>query len=277
MIINSKTKISVLIKENEKSIDAIASINPHFNKLKNPILRKILASRVTIEDAARIGKCDVAVFFKKLAEIGFEIENNSTIKEGKITITHSDSYQNEAILNTIKLSKVSSLDVRPTLAAGGDPFKDIMAALKTLPTENALEVINTFEPTPLIKIVKDKGYVSMVKTEEEVVYTYFLKEIGAKEKKQTTANNLFRVSLEDLEKEKFDCKKQIKEIDVRDLEMPLPMVTILNELENLTEKQALFVHHKKVPQYLLPELEERNFKTWIAEIGEGNVKLLIHK
>ena len=55
------------------------------------------------------------------------------------------------------------------------------------------------------------------------------------------------------------------------------MVTILKELEELKENEALYVHHKKVPQYLLPELVERNFKTWIADVGENNVKLLIHK
>ena len=51
----------------------------------------------------------------------------------------------------------------------------------------------------------------------------------------------------------------------------------LEELEELKENGALYVHHKKVPQYLLPELAERNFKTWIAEVDENNVKLLIHK
>lgn len=276
MKINGQTKISVLIKENEKSIEAIASINPHFNKLKNPILRKILASRVTIEDAARIGKCDIAIFFNKLAAIGFEIENRPIVATKKVEKPHSDSYRNKAILNAIKSSKITSLDVRPNLAAGGDPFKDIMAALKTLPKENVLEVINTFEPTPLIKIVNSKGYESMVETKEGVVYTYFLKVADAKKHTPTT-NNLFKVSFENFEKEKANCKKQIHEIDVRDLEMPLPMVTILKELENLTENQALFVHHKKIPQYLLPELAERHFKTWITEIEEGNVKLLIYK
>ena len=65
-------------------------------------------------------------------------------------------------------------------------------------------------------------------------------------------------------------------MDVRDLEMPLPMVTILKELEELKEGNVLYVHHKKIPQYLLPELAERNFKTWIAEVDDENVKLLIH-
>lgn len=271
MKINKQTKIADLIKENKKAIEVIASINPHFIKLRNPILRKVLAPRVTIEDAARIGKCDVAVFFKKLAEIGFDIENNPNIKEEKM-----EKSQNLAILNAIKTGRLTTLDVRPSLAKGEDPFKEIMGALKSLPTENALEVINTFEPTPLIKIVNSKGYVSMVETEEGVVYTYFLKDEGAKKENPAIAN-LVKVSISELEEEKANCKKQIIEVDVRDLEMPLPMVTILGELEALTAEQALFVHHKKIPQYLLPELEERKFKTWAAEIDDENVKLLIRK
>ena len=270
MKINSQTKISILIKENEKTIDAIASINPHFNKLRNPILRKVLASRVTIEDAARIGKCDIAIFFKKLGEIGFEVEINPILKPEKLEKTKPME-----IINAIQQAKVTSLDVRPSLAKGNDPFKEIMGALAILQDGYALEIINTFEPTPLIKIVNAKGYVSMVKNEDGVIYTYFLK--TDKKSETSIINNLVvKVSIEELEKEKANCKKEVHEVDVRDLEMPLPMVTILKELEELGAGDFLYVHHKKIPQYLLPELAERNFKTWIAEMDDENVKLLIH-
>jgi uncharacterized protein (DUF2249 family) len=70
---------------------------------------------------------------------------------------------------------------------------------------------------------------------------------------------------------------RMKEIDVRHLEMPLPMVTILEEIEGLKEGDALYVHHKKLPQYLLPELEERNFKWASQDIDESNIKLIIFK
>ena len=54
MVVNRKTRISAVIKANKQSIDAITSINKHFNKLRNPVLRKVLAPRVTVEDAAKI-------------------------------------------------------------------------------------------------------------------------------------------------------------------------------------------------------------------------------
>ncbi len=271
MKINRDTRISVLIKENPKSIDAIVSIIPHMSKLRNPLLRGILASRTSIGDAARSGKCDIQILFKSLSEIGFEIEKDAILKEEKKVQS-----SNPEIVQAIKQAKVTTLDVRPTLAKGGDPFSEIMGELMRLQDGYVLEVINTFEPTPLIKIANTRGYASMVETKENVVYTYLFKVAEAKE--EAGSNNLvFRVSVSEHEERRANCKRDIHEIDVRDLEMPLPMVTILKELEELKENGALYVHHKKVPQYLLPELAERNFKTWIAEVDENNVKLLIHK
>jgi TusA-related sulfurtransferase len=87
----------------------------------------------------------------------------------------------------------------------------------------------------------------------------------------------FMCSNIEFENERVKIKGHCSELDVRDLEMPLPMITILDEMEELVEGQSLLVHHKKVPQYLLPELIERQFKIWITEIEEGYVKLLIHK
>lgn len=271
MKINAQTKISKLIKHNKDAIDAIAAINPLFKKLKNPILRKVLAPRVTIEDAARIGKSKVEKFFEALSAIGFIIEEQLHAKIEPIL------KENSTLKEVINSGNVKTLDVRPVLEKGTDPFNHIMNVLKTLPDGYALEVINTFEPTPLIKILNKKGYASIVSTDDTVVKTYFLKVTEADEEVGNNDDIIFEVSIDELEKERLKYKDQCNEIDVRDLEMPLPMVTILNELEDLPEGHTLFVHHKKVPQYLLPELKERKLRSWIAEIDDENVKLLIHK
>ena len=59
--------------------------------------------------------------------------------------------------------------------------------------------------------------------------------------------------------------------------MPMPMMTILETLETLPEQKALYVHHKRIPVFLLTELKERNFEYRIKEIQEGEVYLLIFK
>lgn len=269
MKIHQRTKISTIINHNKEAIEIIATINPHFKKLKNPLLRKILAPRVTIEDAARIGKCSIDDFFTALSTIGFEVEH-LTVKQ---PVNHLE--ENNTVLGAIQEGKTKQLDVRTALENGTDPFHLIMDELKTLPEGHALEVINTFEPTPLIKILNKKGYASHVTNSNETVHTYFLKVDEINSEATHSEEHIHFVPIEALEKEKEQFPGFCKEIDVRDMEMPLPMVTILNELETLEENQSLLVHHKKVPQYLLPELEERDVMIWIAEIEDGNVKLFI--
>ena len=66
MKISSNTKISDVFRENKDAIDIIASINDHFKKFKNPVLRKVLASRVTIKEAANIGNISPNEILRKL-------------------------------------------------------------------------------------------------------------------------------------------------------------------------------------------------------------------
>ena len=271
MKINRTTKIASLIKENPETIEVLISVNPHFSKLKNPILRGILASRTSLEDAARIAKCDIESLFNSLAKIGFEPEDELPDREEMVK-----SIKNPTISEAIQQSKINSLDVRSTLERGEDPFSEIMGELMKLQDGFVLEVVNSFEPTPLMKIANNKGFATMVEAKGEIVYTYFMK-VGEAKKEPQPDGLVFKISVAEHDARRANCNKELHEIDVRDLEMPLPMVTILGELEKLKENEALYVHHKKVPQYLLPELAGRNFKTWIAEVDEHNVKLLIHK
>ena len=67
------------------------------------------------------------------------------------------------------------------------------------------------------------------------------------------------------------------EVDVRHLEMPGPMMFILEELEKLESGKALYVHHKRIPVFLLSELKERGFEYRINELSGTEVFLLIFK
>ena len=265
MIINSETRISKLIEVNRDTIDVISSINKHFSKLKNPILRKTLASRVTISDAARIGGVTVELMLEKLQSIGFETSEQVNIELNKKNKTNNIEMRKETIIE---------LDVRPILAKGIDPFKSIMAELEKMADGNTLMIINTFEPIPLLKILKTKGYsYETERPENGVVHTY-LEKTGEEKVSEMEASPTKGLNFEDIE---LKYQGKMTEVDVRHLEMPLPMVTILEEIENVAEGNALYVHHKKLPQYLIPELEERKF-CWVSkEIDDSNLKLIIFK
>lgn len=298
MTISSTTKISALIKANPDSIEAIVAINKHFEKLRNPILRKILASRVTIADAAKIGKCSVNDFFEKLIPLGFVVSPDpAEISKNAITAKVQPVF-----MQKISADNTITLDVRAGLASGKDPFQKIMETLASMPPDNFLLIINTFEPSPLINVLKRKGFDYYTEeVQKDLFHTYFGNTAASSDlpKGEETRNTCLPYpdsaggcSFPDFiptkeggrsgEANDFDNRLdtfigKIKTIDVRHLEMPLPMVTILQELEKLDNGGALFVHHKKIPQFLLPELQESGFKWLIREDGEGDVKLLIFR
>jgi uncharacterized protein (DUF2249 family) len=261
MVINANTKISSLIRENPAVIDAIASINAHFKKLQNPLLRKIFASRVTIGDAARIGKCDVDLFYKKLQPLGFSVSeaDKKLPTNTLIPTTHNIAYD-------------VMLDVRADINEGKDPFKRIMQAINALPAGNVLLLVNSFEPVPLICILKEKGYTAEVieKTGDEV-HTFFRKSSGERlNAGEAVVNGEQFGAIAN----KFFARMQY--IDVRQLPMPQPMMAILKALDTLPRDSALYVYHKKIPMFLLPELKERQYQSIIRHTAEG-VELIIYK
>ncbi|RYZ25802.1 MAG: DUF2249 domain-containing protein, partial [Chitinophagaceae bacterium] len=56
-----------------------------------------------------------------------------------------------------------------------------------------------------------------------------------------------------------------------------PMLAILEALDHLPNETALYVYHKRIPVFLLPELAQKGFEYRIKEINEGEVHLLIFK
>lgn len=271
MKIYPATKISEIIKENKEAINAIASINPHFLKLKNPILRKILASRVTLADAAKIGGVQVEQIYKVLEKIGFVVDSGKPRDE-----VEPDKNIYEHLFKEVDMKNILELDVREMISAGKDPFNMIMNALKELPNHRTLKLVNTFEPIPLINILKKKEYAYYTIKEAENLFITYFRNISNKSNLAEIENNVTsNAESFDLFLHKFH--NDLDEMDVRELEMPAPMLAILKKLETLDPKKALLVNHKKVPQFLFPELLEKGFEWELKTIDENNVNLLIYK
>jgi len=264
--INANTKIAAILKQHPDALEAIISISPKFNKLRNPLLRKLMASRTSISMASRIGGCTLNDFFDRLQPLGFQVDKTIAAEENQQTVSIPDFVKNASDQNTIEL------DVRPVLEAGNDPFNLILSKIKSMHAGQVLKLVNSFEPIPLIQLLGKQGFETYSETiSENLVNTYFFKSTPAQaepELKGTSEN------WDGLLKQ---FKSQLKTIDVRAMEMPLPMLTILDELENLPAGHALYVYHKRIPVYLLPELKERKFEFRIKEISDGEVHLLIFR
>lgn len=272
MTITPKTKVSDVIAANPDAIEAIASLNARFGKLKNPVLRKMLAGRVNLEQAAKIGKTDVHHIMEALKAIGMSV---------KFTCPDDQEVKNAPApspeLKHKPAAQYQTLDVRQYIKEGHDPFSLINNTLKKLPQDRILKLINTFEPVPLINIMSKRGYDYAVEHQSEaLIITYFQKAANKQVSKQDSGKQ------EDYDKDKFNTvlsnyqEHDIETLSVKGLEMPMPMQIILETLENMAEDKVLYVHHFRIPQLLLPELENRGYQYQVKEVDENNVKLIIY-
>ena len=165
-------------------------------------------------------------------------------------------------------------DVRPVMERGDDPLNSILAKIKSFGVGRVLKIVNSFEPAPLMLLLKKQGFESYAEAvADNLVYTYFYRKSDIKF--EETAGKVNDSAGWDELIQKFAGKLQVT--DVRELEMPLPMLTILEALKHLPIDEALFVYHKRIPVFLLPELSERKLDYRIKEINQGEVHLLIFK
>lgn len=265
--INKKTLISTLLKEDQEGvIAALESLNKKFTKLRNPLLRNMFAGFVSIEGACKVANCGLTDFMNALKDIGFKVEED-----------HANSLSVQQDRIKLDKSNIRELDVRAILSRQEDPLKLIMNTVKELHDSECLKLIAPFEPVPLIHLMQAKGFSNEVQIEGDgSVITYFkrdhtlLKTVEKEEVPIVDDPDSFY-----LKSKQF--KGKIKTLDVRDLEMPKPMIAILETLQQLGEGEALYVYHKKIPVYLLPHLEEKGFRYLTKLTEEGKVDLLIYR
>ncbi|MBX2931418.1 MAG: DUF2249 domain-containing protein [Chitinophagaceae bacterium] len=270
MLINAQTKIAALLKHHPDALETIVAIAPDFKKLRNPILRKLMAARTSIAMASKVGGCKPEDFFKALAPLGFEVDSNNTV----VAETTTENKPIPDYLKNMQPEQIVNFDVRAILASGKDPLKQIQQKVKELKVNQILLIINNFEPVPLIHLLQKQGFESYVKyVDENTIETYFYKTANT----ESTAIEANVPASEDWEQILQQFENNLVEIDVRHLEMPMPMMTILEALETLPNEKALYVHHKRIPVFLLTELKDRNFDYRIKEVQEGEVYLLIFK
>ena len=271
--ITPSTRISELIKANDKSIAAISSLSKPLEKLKNPLLRKMLAGRVSIADAARMGGCTLLDFKKVLEPLGFTLSLEAT---DPLPLTNqADAPAEPAWLD--RTNVYTTLDVRHTIASGHDPLKEINAYYRELPPGRTLCIVNSFIPHPLIHLLEKKGAKTFVeKLSSEEYHTYFLKDTQSVDQVPETPIATLGIEEFDLVLNSFK-ESEIIELDVRDLPMPQPMEQILETLPELDNGKILYVRHRRVPLHLLEEMENYDFSVKICGVSENDVRLIIHR
>src|SRR6185437_2929340 len=152
MTINADTKIATLLKQSPGALEAIISINSKFEKLRNPLLRKLMAGRTSIRMASKISGNALEDFYSKLEPLGFEIDKTMR-RDG-----HKEKPAVPAFFNILTTENIVECDVRPIIDANEDPLSMIIKKVKNIQPGQALKIVNSFEPAPLILLLKKQGF-----------------------------------------------------------------------------------------------------------------------
>lgn len=267
MVITRKTLITELLKvKKDAVIRQLTKLNPNFSRLQNPVFRNTIARMVTIEAACKVVGCEVPPFLDAMRQIGFLVEDETSEMDSPVQQTSG-----------IPKANCRELDVRPVLAQKQDPIKIILQHIDALKDDETLRLIAPFEPVPLIHMLTAKGYMHEVEQEGGSVITYFRKGPNPAPKKTGPVSKQPESSEADFVSLVLRYEGKMRTIDVRNLEMPQPMIMILENLQQLQEHEALFVYHKKLPVYLLPHLRERGYEHSTQPTEDGKLNLIIYK
>lgn len=161
----------------------------------------------------------------------------------------------------------ATLDVRPILLAGGEPFAAIMQSVATLKPGEGLRLLATFEPLPLFKVLGAKGFSHEARRLDqgdwEVLFT------PAGQPQQPAAPGAAPAAAGAW------AAPSVK-LDNRGLAPPEPMIRILEALEQMQAGEVLEVFNDREPHFLYPELAQRGHAISTERQGDS-YRLLIRR
>jgi len=168
LIITPKSKIFDILEAYPELEDVLIGYVPEFEKIKNPVLRRTVGKVASLQQAASIGRVNVAELVNHLRE-----KIGQTAEE----ILAEDSpynYDTPAWFNVSQIA--SSLDVREMLVKGEHPVAQVMEELKKLKDGEIYQLIAPFLPVPLIDKATSLGFTHWIKNEEEeLCFIYFIR------------------------------------------------------------------------------------------------------
>jgi uncharacterized protein (DUF2249 family) len=171
-------------------------------------------------------------------------------------------------LELVPADRIITADVRDQLRAGAEPFGLIMAARRKVPSGGALHVRAIFEPVPLYAVMRKQHFANWTEKHADDDWSvWFYPEPGAADDDPAPPAAAAVAAPDD----------GTVVIDVRGLEPPEPMVRTLAALEALAPGATLVQLNERVPQFLLPVLEERGFTFEVRTQEPALVRVFIRR
>ncbi len=288
MVIRLDDRVADVIAADERILELFIAASPRFAALRNPLMRKTMGRLATIEQAARVGGLDPEVLLEYLnagaargagpadapppppaPQPPAGPTDSTTAAAGALDLPEDAPPG----LRSVPAAKVVDLDVREALREGQEPFSHIMAARRTVPEGGALRLRAIFEPVPLYAVMQKQGFTHWTQRlahDDWVVWFH-----PADGEPVADAAPPTPVSDPSPTENLDDADENIHLLDVRGLEPPEPMVRTLAMLAELPDGATLIQINQRVPQFLLPKLDELGYQYEVREQDEDLVRIFI--
>jgi uncharacterized protein (DUF2249 family) len=274
--ITSTDRVSDVLARDEKLVDVFVRHAPHFEKLRNRAMRKVMGRLVTVQDAARMAGVTVDTL---LGDLNGALGASGTIPAPlpKAAPSATSAAATASPASHPADAEVVEVDVREELRAGKEPFAQIMSAVSALAEGNVLRLRAIFEPVPLFAVLAKRGFAHESVQHGDDDWSVWFWRTGADEEKRAAAP--VTAATADLAPVIADFINEsgmpIAWLDVRGLEPPEPLVRTLAALDALPDGHQLVHVNVRVPQLLLPMLAERGLACELDESHADRVLLRV--
>jgi uncharacterized protein (DUF2249 family) len=292
MVIQAHDRVAQVLDLDPRLVDEFVRTSSAFERLRNPMLRRTMARIVTVEQAARIAGVEPALLIERLNRVvqgsatddaaagsGTRVDENPS-STGK-TMSSQLAEPMPAAIRDVPADRLIDLDVRDDLRSGREPFSRIMGARRSLQPGDVLRLRAIFEPVPLYQVMARQGldhWTERLADDDWRVWFFASDSVAADPSaaeptgcggcgKPAAVQPAAGAPAED----------DVVVLDVRGLEPPEPMARTLAALDELPPNKTLVQINVRVPQFLLPQLEERGFTWEVREQSEDLVRLFIRR
>jgi len=262
--ISAADRVSDVLARDERLVEVFVRHAPHFSKLRNRAMRRVMARLVTVEQAARTAGIAPDQLVNDLNEaLGFAVP---PVSHSTATAAAASS-EAEPTRQHPTSAPVVELDVREDLRSGREPFSRIMSAVGSLGDEDVLHLRATFEPVPLFTVLGKRGFVHESQAHAADDWSVWFWRSGDSEaEREGAAEDQIAVPSDVPQNDEHTTY-----LDVRGLNPPEPLMRTIAALESLPAGHTLVQINSRVPQFLLPVLVERGFAYVIDESQSDRV------
>lgn len=148
--ITPETKVGTLLEAYPELEQRLIALAPAFAKLQNPILRRTVAKVATLAQAARVAGLQPRTLVAALREAAGQ-QSLPEDPGDPLRPSPADTWMQS-------LRRVATVDAESLLEQGMHPLQAVNERLSSLGEDEALVVVSSFVPAPLIDAVSARGF-----------------------------------------------------------------------------------------------------------------------